>query len=698
MTNILTNIALANAIFEEKQNYIDTYFPFILKTFDTKEIVSLKIISNQILTIFDFELPIHSIKDILNRREPEIFQIKKNSKSDWDISLTEKGKTELVELKVTETEIETKLSEFYQVFFDWKKTDSASPYNSEEIKDLVESFLKRNLIEISIKNGHGLDELKKINGFEKDFVLFLSHIKKSSSLLVNTFEHLWKGTVIWNELIKEDQEKETLNFPKNLTVYVDTNFVFSLLGFHNPIINQAAKELHSLLTEVNNIQLCILDSTLYEIFSLLDFYTKVKDDFYEIEVDSIFFYLKQQGYNLAKIEKLKDELRDELRTNFSVQFIEASILTEKKQLWHASVYAHLLNIRTNINEGRRVKKSEYAIEKGVNHDASVITQVLGQKDRFATRLENSKAIFLTSSFWLFYNYKKIHTEFETTSSVIFDATLTNILYLKNPKKGSQIAIDQIIKSHCNYLIINNNIWARYINEAKELLENESIDIEDYSRLVSKNQYSEQLLLENDPEEINPTKVLEVLSEIKANENSKEEKIKNIETELVVKSEDIISKSKKIDDLTKRIDDLEKDKVNKELKEKHNKSLLDYDLLMSNSVLLAWTDFVAKHKKTRKRYSIFIFFSLLVIFSALYIKNNQDVLPTETGMSIVSIFWVTIIVGVIVFFIPFIRSFFKHDEVLVSFSLLLSKEKMKQEFKTSFVKNYTKENEKPELKQ
>jgi hypothetical protein len=698
MHNILTNIALANAIFEEKQNYIDTYYPFLLKTFESNEIASLKIISDQIASIFDFELPIHSIKDILKRKEPDVFQIKKSSKSDWSISLTESGKKELVDLGKRETELETELSEFYHSFLEWTKMDSSSPYNSDDIKELVESFLKKNLVDISIRNDQELDKLKKINGFEKDFVLFLAHIKNTSSQLVKTFDHLWKGTVLWNELIKEDQEKESLELPKNLTVYVDTNFVFSLLGFHNPIINQAALELHSLLSEVPNVNLFILDNTLYEIFHLLDFYTKVKDDFYDIEVDSIFYYLKAQRYTHAKIEKLKDDLRGNLSNNFSIQFVEGSILTEKKQQWLGTIYDHLFKIRTRINEGRFKKKSEYAIEKNTDHDASVITHVLGQKDRFATRLENSKAIFLTSSFWLFYNYKKIHKEFESTSSVIFDATLTNILYLKNPKKGSQIAIDQIIKSHSNYLIINNNIWAQYISEAKELLKNESIDLEDYSRLVSKNQYSEQLLLENDPDDINPTKVLEVLKVIKEKEEYKEEKIKIIESELGAKTNEVDNKNQEIDGLTKRVQDLEKDKALKDAQDEFNKELGIYNNDKLISMQKAWESFLKTHRKTRNRYLFFIVFSLVMIFVALYLKMNQTEISSQINWSLANIIWATIIIGIIVFFIPFVRSFFKHDQVLKSFNLIFSKAEIKSEFETSFEKEYEKENVKPVLKE
>lgn len=690
MTNILTNIALANAIFEEKQNYIDTYYPFVLKTFQANEIVTLKIISDQITTIFDFELPIHSIKDILNRREPEIFQIKKNSKSDWGISLTDKGKTELVELKATEVEIETKLSEFNNSFFDWTNPDS--PYNLVEIKELIENFLKKNLIEISIKNGHELENIKKINGFEKDFILFLAHIKKTSSSLVRTFEHLWKGAVIWNELTKDDQDKESLEFPKNLSVYVDTNFVFSLLGFHNPIINQAANELHILLTEVKNINLCILDNTLYEIINLLDFYTKVKDDFYDIEVDSIFYYLKSQGYTLSKIEKLKDELRQKLNDDFSIQFIEGSVLTEKKQQWLGTIHDHLFKIRTSINEGRDRKKSEHAIEKGVDHDASVITHVLGQKDRFATRLENSKSIFLTSSFWLFFNYRKIHSEFESTSSVIFDATLTNILYLKNPKKGSQIAIDQIIKSHSNYLIINNNIWDRYIREAKELLKSESIEIEDYSRLVSKNQYSEQLLLENNPDEISSTRVLEILDEIKSDEDLKEEKIKNIETELKSKSAEASSKDQVIGDLTARLKSLEQDKENREAEEKYERDLAAYSAKQKEATKMELDTYLSNLFKTRIWYFTFIIFSILVITAAIILNNYPEIILGENIPSMSTM----ILIGIAVFLIPFIRSFFKHDEVLKSMKLLVMKRKMKREFIAAYIKSYETNCKKPAI--
>lgn len=690
MKNILVNIALANAIFEEKKNYIDTYYPFLLKTFQLNEISNLEQLSKNLKDLLGLDLPIHSIKDILHRKNESIFQVKKITKADWRITLNSDGKTELNDLLKREEEIDIEHSEFYTKFRDFSNRNEPSPYNLDDIKGLVESFIKQNIIHLSTKNEAQIKN-GELNGFEKEFILFLAHIKSSDSKMTTVFEHLWKGTIIWNELMKDDQERVSLQLDKTLFVYVDTNFVFSLLGFHNPIVNQAAEELHQLMQEDENITLYILDKTLKEIVDLLDLYPSFKDDFYETEVDSIFYYLKEQGFTHAKLEKLKDELIDNLRNNLKIKFIEEPVLTEQKQKWLGTIYTYLHDIRTEINDKRKSKKSESAIEKNSHHDASVITHVLGVKDRYATRMENAKSVFLTSGFWLFRNYKNIHNQFEGYPSVILDGTFTNILYLKNPKPNSSIAIDQVIKSHSNYLIIDNNIWTQYLNEAKSLLKNSSIEIEDYSRLVSKNQYSQHLLLSSDPDEISSAQVMEVLESIKKDETEKEKKITS-------QNENIQSQDQKIISLEERLEALEtqklSDKANQDLKD----ALTKFDSDAKASALESWSIYKKSKRRLRIRYLVFILFSFMLITMAIILKSIFTPDNPETEKNLNLLWWCTIIIGILLFFIPFIRSFFKHDQVIISFQMMMSKrrENIRNQFIQTEIKEFKNNYETPNL--
>jgi hypothetical protein len=294
------------------------------------------------------------------------------------------------------------------------------------------------------------------------------------------------------------------------------------LELHNPIINKASKELYQLIKGINNITLAVLDITINEIYDLLDLYDLIKDNFTDIEIDSAFYYLKQRGYNSIQTERLKDNIESEL-AKFGIRKQETAILQEREQKNYATIYDHLFERRTKKNEKRseRAKKKETAIEKSTHHDTSVILHILKQKDRYARNFENSKSIFLTSSFNLYRNYGAIHKKLESFPSVILDTTLTNILYLKNPQKSSQISLSQIIKTHCNYLIVDQGIWNSYLSIIKDLKKEDKITVDDYTRLITKNQITQEYLLNADTEKINEVEIKEVLSKIKEVESKKD---------------------------------------------------------------------------------------------------------------------------------------------------------------------------------
>lgn len=547
MDRKLVNVAIASAFFEEKKNLMDTYYPFVLKTFENRKICTLENISNQIKSLFDIELPINSIKNILTK-SPNTFQINKTTKAVWEIALSVEGQKELNQLILSEETSERKLGLFYQSIKDYASKYFDVSYNLNDITTNVNAFVTKNIYSLTLnlnKNGQGCED----SNFEKVFVNYLSEMNIQNPELLRIFDEVWKGSVIMNELKKESFEDQDNKLKKNLTIYVDSNFILSLLELHNPIINQAAKELFTLIKGIENITLAVLDITLKEIYDLIDVYDIIKNNFTDIEIDSVFYYLKQRGYTNIKLEQLKDSIEDKLHI-FGIIKEETLRLDENDQKRYAVIYDHIFQNTQYWNEKKpeRSRKQDSAIEKSVHHDASAIVHVLRYTDRYARNFEESKVIFLTSSYNLYKNYSGIYKKLESFPCVILDSILTNILYLKNPQKGSNVSLSQIIKAHCNYLIVDHNIWNNYLSIIKELKKEEKITMDDYTRLITKNQITKDFLLNTDSN-IDEVKVKEVLSKIKEKERLKDKQLDD--------------KSKEVNDLIK-----EKEKQQKEIEDKY----------------------------------------------------------------------------------------------------------------------------------
>jgi hypothetical protein len=505
---------------------------------------------------------------------------------------------------------------------------------------------------------------------------------------------------------KPDLQKEEQKFEKKLDIFIDTNFILSLLGLHNSIINLAAKELYDLLKTTPNLYLYVLDITLQELYDLLDTYTLFKDDFYEIEVDTVFYYLKKAGYNAAKIEKLKDDIPSMLKDKFGIVRLETPTWNQNELLRLSDIYNHLLDIRNDRNkrlEGK-LKKRDTAIDKSSNHDSSAINYILKIKDKFALSIEKSKGMFLTSSFLLFKDYKKISGKYESVPSVVLDATLTNILYLKNPNSNTGISIDQVIKVHCNYLIVDKSIWTLYLQTLNELKVTDKITVDDYTRLISKNQITEIYLLKADQENIQQDEILELLEKIKNQEKGKEEQISVLSTSLSSVKEE---KNELIEIITVK-ESIEQKQNNKivELSEnisllqssiaeiKYNNAIDEYNRNLKIELNKELTKF---KRKNYKAVLFYVLFAIIIGISYYLSEYFKTLKATDPNYEFLSKYNSKI--TFILFIIPFIRSFIKHDNVIESIKFIIFqklKAKTINKFTTEFITEYEKSNRKPQL--
>lgn len=714
MSNQLINIALASAFYEKQRNYLDTYLPFVIKSFHNHQILDLKEVSDSLSDVFGIQIPINSIKQILSSQDKRIFQINKPSKHNWSICLTPEGKSELEQIITSEERQTNKLAIFYNSIVDFSNKEFKKVYSLEDVNNKVHNFIIENLIEISVnKTSFSLDKEYEKNGFEQIFVNYLLHIKTTSLENTETFDDIWKGAIIWNEMRKPDLQREEQKFEKKLDIFIDTNFILSLLELHNNIINLAAKELYDLIKSTQNLNLYVLDITLQELYELLDTYTLFKDDFYEIEIDTVFYYLKKGGYNSVKIEKLKEDLPNLLKIKFGISRVETPSWSQNELLRLSDIYNHLLDIRSKRNqrlEGK-LKKRDTAIDKSSNHDSSAVNFILRIKDKFSLSIEKSKAMFLTSSFLLFKDYKEISNKFESVPAVVLDATLTNILYLKNPNSNTGISIDQVIKVHCNYLIIDKSIWTLYLQTLNDLKTNKKISIDDYTRLISKNQITENYLLKADQDNIQQEEILELLDKIKNQEKGKEEQISILSSNLstaVVEQKELITENQ---ELIKKISDKETIEQQQNIKIEvlsNNVNFLQNSISeikfnnatneFNKNLIIDLNKEISKlNRKNYWSLTIYVLFAIISIGLYFVSEHIKSIKETDPNYEFLTKYNSKILF--LLFSIPFIRSFFKHDKIIDSFKFIFSR-KAKQDFitkfTTDFIKKYEENNRKPQL--
>ena len=115
--------------YEKQKNYLDTYLPFVIKSFHTDQILDLKEVSDSLSDVFGIQIPIYSIKQILSSQDKKIFQINKQSKHSWSICLTTEGKSELEQIIASEERQANKLEIFYNSIIDFSIKEFKKTYS-----------------------------------------------------------------------------------------------------------------------------------------------------------------------------------------------------------------------------------------------------------------------------------------------------------------------------------------------------------------------------------------------------------------------------------------------------------------------------------------------------------------------------------------------------------------------------------------
>lgn len=320
-------------------------------------------------------------------------------------------------------------------------------------------------------------------------------------------------------------------------------------------------------------------------------------------------------------------------------------------------------------------------------------------------------MFLTSSSLLFKDYKKISNKFESLPAVVLDATLTNILYLKNPNSNTGISIDQVIKVHCNYLIIDKSIWSLYLQTLNELKTTEKISIDDYTRLISKNQITENYLLKADQDNIQQEEILELLEKIKNQEKGKEEQIIILSTNLsnvVVEQKELITEKQV---LTKKIS--EKEKIEQQQSLKIEELSNDVSFLQNSISEIKFNNAIDEFNKNltieldkeisklkRQNYwsfTIYVIFAIVSIGLYFLSEHIKTIKETDPNYNFLTKYNSKILF--ILFLIPFIRSFFKHEKIIDSSKFIFCRTAQQEiitKFTSEFITKYEKDNRKPQL--
>ena len=261
-------------------------------------------------------------------------------------------------------------------------------------------------------------------GFDKYLLEYIESAKRQKPDDYKTLENLVFGSIISVLLLANEPEEITKirNEPfSHCQVFLDTNFVFSVLGLHRDVFNKPAGELFDLLKK-HNFDLKAFGFTVDEICRVINSYPEESHRYpASVGVDTIYSSLKAKGWSNTDARQFIINIEQILQ--------EKGIAIE----WFKDIDLGKYTPDEELEDViRRYKPNQNSFHR--NHDLAAIAKIKELRKKTIRRIEDSGVLFLTSDIGLhkFDFIEEGHKQNATICETILDRLMTNILWLKNP--------------------------------------------------------------------------------------------------------------------------------------------------------------------------------------------------------------------------------------------------------------------------
>lgn len=521
MGKLFYTYSLVKSLYEHGRDYIDSFWPFVLMCLARdKSNSEFFAIQARLKQNFGLDIPQYSLTTIVTRAKRKGYVVQEKRRC----RLTNEGIRYLDRLE-SEREVERRINELLEDIRNYLDQQHQLFLTPSEIYEALLSLIYKNIDSIiEYFNPEStvikLDiPMKRRRKYQIELVHYFEEAEKRKPEIYRTLQDIVYGSVI-STIASSPNIAETTKKFRDTQVFLDSNFVFSVLDLHFPEFSKPAQELFDLLKS-HKFKIKVFDFTIDEIVDVLRKYSKEKHLYARgVRVGSIYSNLKNQGWSVQDAMEFIAKIEDKIwKLGVDIEPTKVDLLNynpEKEE------YRDLLS-----------KHKPSQSEQSQNHDLAAIEEIKEIRGSPKREIENSKAFFLTCDLRLSrYDFLEMgHKEKVTICEVIPDRLLTNILWLKNPTITKEIPLKTIIAVHSRDMFIDRNIWRQFYYNIKKLKEEGGVNDKDISMLFY-NDHIGKVLLQFEERDVDKITTEFILEEVKkVNQKIDDETKKMIEREL-----------------------------------------------------------------------------------------------------------------------------------------------------------------------
>ena len=354
----------------------------------------------------------------------------------------------------------------------------------EETKKLLNIFLEKNGF-ITIDN---IENLKNVGEYKTDqanyyIAKFILDENENDTRIFNSIYKIVCGFMLANTIYiqVENDNKASL---KNLDCYLDTPIILNLLELKTKEENNSTKLLIELL-EKKQARIKCFEHNYREVYSIIFAYKENLKKYRYKTLEG----LDIKNYTYSDVERLLDNLKNLLKKKH-VEVVEKPSYDD----YGAVIDEQGLEFFLKEKYKDKIEKKEKVLGPDVD-SISAISRL--RKGKYVTKLEESKAIFVTTNYDLikYSNLFLNKKEFGEISYSISDIELTTILWLKTFRTNPELPRFKLIENARLSLEPSNQIMERFKDVIEKMKEEELINDTDVLENLKTNLYYKAELME-----------------------------------------------------------------------------------------------------------------------------------------------------------------------------------------------------------
>jgi DNA-binding MarR family transcriptional regulator len=481
MDREIVTYALVRYCWGEGEDHLDCFWPFAVRSMsrDGKP-VDLPYIKGQLKAQFELDVPLHSLSAILRRAEQGGYVHR--TPSQYPVtetySLSEKGLAYQENVEA-ESGVERRMNALFVDIRQFLSKEFNLSVSENDISIALLVLMRRNiepLVEFfnpSVPSQEPLRFTTRLSRLGNYIARYMEVADREKPEHYKTLRDIVLGAILTTVLNVPDITKVTKGKALKLKghkLFLDSNYIFSILGLHEKEFSEAAKELFSLLKS-HKFNLRVFSFTIDEICRVMNGYITEGDKY------PVSFTVENSTYSKLKRDRWTKEATKEFIMSIEQTLKDMGIETEIVADVDLDRYVASSSLRSAIDQRKPMQPLS-----SQNHDLAAIDKIKALRKYPVRRLEHAKVLFLTSDRGLkkFNLIDMGHKANGTIGEVMLDSVLTNIIWLGDP--GANLSLKSIIAAHSHGLFMKREVWLKFYEALKKIRQAGKVDDQAISTL------------------------------------------------------------------------------------------------------------------------------------------------------------------------------------------------------------------------